>query len=135
MRILDDAAQDVPPKLRDWAKSKEEHLRDQAAQRAQASGVEMVSGEAPGPHDEGRKRARAAPPTLAPAARRAGAGAGGAGATSPLAQLPSRSGDPVETCVEEERAAAARRKREEKERKARAFLEQAEALAASWEDA
>ena len=34
---------------------------------------------------------------------------------------------------EEERRRAAQRKREEKERKARAFLEQAEALAASWD--
>ena len=42
VRILEDAAQEVPPKLREWAKSKEEHLRDKAAQEEHACSVGKV---------------------------------------------------------------------------------------------
>jgi hypothetical protein len=75
--------QAVPQTLFEWAKSKEEHLRDKAE-------LELVTG-----------------------------------AAKLVAQLPSQLDS------EEAQRDAARRKREEKERKAKAFLQHAEALAAS----
>ena len=96
MRILEAAGQVVPAQLREWAKSKEEHLGDKAASEAAAVEAAQASG---------TLGAQGVPePSKAPTA------------------------DP-EVVTEDSQAAAARRKKEEKERKAKAFREEAEALA------
>ena len=99
MRLLDAAGQSVPDQLREWAKSKEEHLRDKAKRErgAGAAGAAGAAGEV----------------EVVNAERVAGAAGAAPAASGP----------------EEERAAAARCKRDEKERKAKAFREHAEALA------
>ena len=44
MRLLDAAGQSVPDQLREWAKSKEEHLRDKA-KRERGAGAAGAAGE------------------------------------------------------------------------------------------
>ena len=105
VRLLEAAGQPVPDQVREWAKSKEEHLRDKA-ERERAAGAAGTSG--------------------------AAGAAGAAGAVEVVDAEPvvdAADAAPTASDPEEERAAAAQCKREEKERKAKAFREHAEALA------